>query len=98
MNMVENLAVFYFLYLSAAIFNPFNTAVCGLVWGVGRIIYALGYVVDPKYRGLGEFFYFSLSWLFDIHSILFYSWDPKVHTRETLRSVASFDRIICLFA
>jgi hypothetical protein len=33
MNMVENLAVFYFLLLSAGVFSPFNAAVAGGFWG-----------------------------------------------------------------
>jgi len=56
MNMVENLAVFYFLLFGAALFNPFHAAISGFVWGFGRIVYAIGYTYDPKKRAYGEFF------------------------------------------
>lgn len=59
MNMVENLAVFYFLLLGGALFNPFHAAICGFVWGFGRAIYAIGYAYAPPKRVIGEFFYFA---------------------------------------
>jgi glutathione S-transferase len=56
MNMVENLAVFYFMLFGSSLFNPLHAAICGFVWGLGRLIYGIGYTWAPKYRAAGHFF------------------------------------------
>jgi glutathione S-transferase len=56
MNMVENFAPFLFLLFGASLFNPIHAAICGFVWGTGRIVYAIGYSVSPSTRFFGEFF------------------------------------------
>ena len=62
MNTLEQLVVFLpFLWLSNAYFMmwPYLTGALGLVWIVGRIIYAFAYQADPSTRSLG----FSISLL-----------------------------------
>lgn len=54
MNMVENLPTFFFLLLTAGVFNPTHAAICGFVYAIGRLVYAYCYSIDPKYRGFGE--------------------------------------------
>ncbi len=41
------------LWLFAIYWNDLFAAAVGVVWILGRIIYALGYVADPKKRELG---------------------------------------------
>lgn len=56
MNTLEQLAVFLpLLWLSWMYFSPFPLVVgaLGLVWVVGRIVYALGYMADPSKRSTG---------------------------------------------
>jgi hypothetical protein len=50
MNLVENLAVFYFLLVSAAVFNPLHAAFSGFTWGFGRLVYGILYSYGAKYR------------------------------------------------
>ena len=55
-NMLEQLIVFLpLLWLSNAYFAvwPYATGALGLVWIVGRIMYAIGYVQDPAKRSTG---------------------------------------------
>jgi glutathione S-transferase len=53
-NTLEWLPVFLpALWLFAIYWNDLAAAGLGLVWILGRIIYALGYVADPKRRELG---------------------------------------------
>lgn len=56
MNMVENMALFFFLLFASSLFHPLYAAYCGFTWGFGRLVYALAYAIDPKYRVIGEFF------------------------------------------
>ena len=56
MNTLEFLAIFLpLLWLSTAYFHiyPYITGALGLVWIVGRIIYALAYQADPSKRSFG---------------------------------------------
>ena len=60
MNTLEQIVIFLpLLWLSNAYFQmyPLLTGALGLVWIVGRIIYALAYQADPSKRSLG----FSIS-------------------------------------
>ena len=55
-NMLEQLIVFLpLLWLSNAYFMvwPYLTGALGLVWIIGRIMYAIGYVQDPAKRSMG---------------------------------------------
>lgn len=53
-NTLENLVPFLAaLWLCAVAWAPMPAAVLGMVWIVGRALYALGYSRDPKSRGLG---------------------------------------------
>lgn len=55
-NTLEWLPLFLVpLWLFAIYWNDLIAAVIGLVWIVGRIVYQLGYVADPKKRELGFF-------------------------------------------
>ena len=53
-NTLENLVPFLAaLWLCAVVWAPMPAALLGLVWIVGRAIYALAYYRDPRSRGLG---------------------------------------------
>ncbi len=41
------------LWLFALYWNDRVAAICGLVWIVGRVVYALSYAADPAKRSLG---------------------------------------------
>ena len=67
MNTMEQFVLFLpLLWLANAFFNtlPLLTGAVGLVWIVGRIIYALAYMADPSKRSLG----FTISILIGIVS------------------------------
>ena len=54
MNTLEQMALFLpALWLYAAYVSDRGAAVGGLIWVVGRVIYALAYVRDPASRGTG---------------------------------------------
>jgi glutathione S-transferase len=56
MNTLEYLVIFLpLLWLANAYFHPYPYLVgaFGLVWIVGRIVYALAYMANPSSRGLG---------------------------------------------
>jgi glutathione S-transferase len=56
MNTMEQFVLFLpLLWLANAFFHmlPLLTGAVGLVWIVGRIIYALAYMADPSKRSLG---------------------------------------------
>jgi glutathione S-transferase len=56
MNTLEHIVMFLpLLWLSNAYFHmfPYITGALGLVWIVGRIIYAVAYMADPSKRGFG---------------------------------------------
>jgi uncharacterized membrane protein YecN with MAPEG domain len=53
-NTLEWLPIFLpSLWLFAIYWNDLFAAAAGVVWILGRIIYALSYTADPKKRGLG---------------------------------------------
>lgn len=53
-NTLEWLPIFLVgLWLFAIYWNDLAAAALGLVWILGRVIYALGYVADPKKRTAG---------------------------------------------
>ncbi|ATQ44695.1 MAPEG family protein [Caulobacter mirabilis] len=53
-NTLEWLPIFLpSLWLFALYWNDLAAAVVGAIWIVGRIVYALGYVADPKKREAG---------------------------------------------
>ncbi|MBL8771996.1 MAG: MAPEG family protein [Phenylobacterium sp.] len=53
-NTLEWLPLFLVpLWLFAIYWNDLVAAAVGLVWIVGRVVYQLGYVADPKKRELG---------------------------------------------
>ncbi|WP_375269907.1 MAPEG family protein, partial [Phenylobacterium sp.] len=53
-NTLEWLPVFLVgLWLFALYWNDLVAAALGVVWIVGRVLYALGYVADPAKRELG---------------------------------------------
>lgn len=53
-NTLEQLVLFLpVLWLAFVSFNTIWPAVVGLLWPLGRVIYALSYQADPKKRGPG---------------------------------------------
>ncbi|HEX8957693.1 MAG TPA: MAPEG family protein [Burkholderiaceae bacterium] len=53
-NTVEQMVAFFpALWVCAVFYNDVFAASCGVVWIVGRILYALGYYADPKKRSKG---------------------------------------------
>jgi uncharacterized membrane protein YecN with MAPEG domain len=53
-NTLEWLPIFIVsLWLFALYWNDRVAAVVGVIWILGRVIYALGYVADPKKREIG---------------------------------------------
>jgi glutathione S-transferase len=53
-NTLEQLALFLpAIFLAAPVLGDRVTAVTGLVWCLGRIVYARGYYADPGKRGPG---------------------------------------------
>eukprot|EP01080_Neovahlkampfia_damariscottae_P009821 gene9821-2143_t len=59
MNFVENLTVFYFLYVASGLIYPTLASICGVVWAAGRVVYAVCYARGSNYRYFGEFYYLS---------------------------------------
>jgi glutathione S-transferase len=54
MNTVENMAFFLpAMWLCAALTSDIAAAAGGLIWVIGRVIYAASYVNDPAKRGPG---------------------------------------------
>ncbi len=59
-NTLEWLPIFLAgLWLFAIYWNDLVAAALGVVWIVGRIVYALGYVSDPKKREVGFLIQFA---------------------------------------
>ena len=53
-NTVEQMVAFFpVLWTCAVFYNDVFAAVCGAVWVIARIMYALGYYQDPKKRSNG---------------------------------------------
>ena len=54
MNTLEQLAFFLpSMWLYALVLNDIGAAVGGVIWVIGRLIYALAYAKNPSSRGLG---------------------------------------------
>jgi len=54
MNTLEQMAFFLpSMWLYALLLNDIGAAVGGVIWVVGRAIYALAYAKNPSSRGLG---------------------------------------------
>jgi glutathione S-transferase len=54
MNTVEQMVFFLpALWLYAVLVNDIGAAVGGLIWVIGRAVYAAGYIADPTKRGTG---------------------------------------------
>ncbi|XP_035687232.1 microsomal glutathione S-transferase 3-like isoform X1 [Branchiostoma floridae] len=57
-NMLEQLPLFLVFLLVAGVQFPVPSAIAGLVWNAGRIVYAHGYYTgDPAKRNKGAFSY-----------------------------------------
>jgi len=56
MNTVEQFVIFFpVLWLASIYFHYFAwlPAILGVIWCVGRILYSIAYIADPKRRGIG---------------------------------------------
>jgi glutathione S-transferase len=54
MNTLEQLAMFLpSLYLAAKYWSPTAAAIAGVIYLVGRLVYCVSYLRDPRGRGLG---------------------------------------------
>ncbi len=54
MNTLEQLVLFLpALWLALPVFGDRTTAAIGLIWSLGRILYAVAYVREPKTRTVG---------------------------------------------
>ena len=54
MNTVEQMVFFLpALWLYALLVNDIGAAVGGLIWVIGRAVYAAGYIAEPNKRGTG---------------------------------------------
>lgn len=54
MNTLEQLvALIPGLYLYSHYFSPYGAAGLGVVYLVGRVVYAMSYITDPAKRGMG---------------------------------------------
>ena len=54
MNTVEQMVFFLpALWLYALLVNDIGAAVGGLIWVIGRAVYAAGYIAEPTKRGTG---------------------------------------------
>ncbi|MDH7943580.1 MAPEG family protein [Pseudohongiella sp. SYSU M77423] len=54
MNTLESLVIFLpAIYMFANSISAFYAAILGLIFVIGRQLYAIAYVKDPKTRGLG---------------------------------------------
>eukprot|EP00741_Cyanophora_paradoxa_P001631 tig00000498_g1582.t1 len=73
-NMLETMPNQLFLMLVAGFKYPLLSALSGFVWGVGRIVYAIGYASgQPNKRLYGEFF--LLATLQCLHGTCSVAWD-----------------------
>lgn len=68
-NMLETHADAYILMLLAGLFAPLQSAICGVAFCVGRLVYAFGYRLQPKFRVIGELFYLPafIAWIYFIY-------------------------------
>ena len=74
-NTVEQLVIFLpSLLLSAHFFSPRLAALLGLVFIVGRAMYARGYVADPAQRGTGFAVSFAANVLLALTALLGTLW------------------------
>lgn len=54
MNTLEQLVLFLpLLWLSLGVLGDLSTAIIGMVWSIGRVIYARSYYADPTKRSAG---------------------------------------------
>mmetsp|Transcript_3295 Transcript_3295/g.6261 ORF Transcript_3295/g.6261 Transcript_3295/m.6261 type:complete len:144 (+) Transcript_3295:71-502(+) len=54
MNMLETLQCVLVALLVSGAFYPTYSAICGVLYAIGRVIYALGYSSSPKNRAFGQ--------------------------------------------
>ena len=54
LNFVEVLPFHACFTLLAALFHPYLSAVCGLVFIVARLVYYFGYIIHPNFRAFGS--------------------------------------------
>ncbi|XP_061176548.1 glutathione S-transferase 3, mitochondrial-like [Saccostrea echinata] len=60
-NTLEVYPIYLILQVMSGLYAPKLSAVCGLIFVLGRIVYALGYQSgDPKKRLRGSFAYFGI--------------------------------------
>ena len=70
-NTVEQLVIFFpALFLFSAYVGPRLAALLGLVFIVGRAVYARGYVADPERRGPGFIIGFSANVILVLGSLI----------------------------
>lgn len=60
-NTLEGYSIFLMLLLFAGLFCPKSSAICGVIWIIGKVAYAFGYYTgDPAKRRQGAIAYLGL--------------------------------------
>ena len=75
MNTLEQIVIFLpLLWLFAAAWGDMYAAIIGIFWPIGRILFARGYIADPKKRSLGFGISFFCSAILLVGTVVGIAW------------------------